>query len=106
MNRRSLFADIPSELPQEFLEDILKTASFRVERIVSKGHTTPEDEWYDQTDNEWVLVIEGEATLLFEEGMKTVALKVGDHINIPAHVRHRVSWTKPDTETVWLAIFY
>lgn len=106
MNRRSLFSDIPSELPQEFFEDILKTDNFRLERIVSKGHTTPEDEWYDQKDNEWVLVIEGEATLLFEEGMKTVALKAGDHINIPAHVRHRVSWTKPDTETVWLAIFY
>ncbi|MCG7500176.1 cupin domain-containing protein [Vibrio sp. Of7-15] len=106
MKHRSLFTDIPPELPQEFFEDILKTDSFRVERIVSKGHITPENEWYDQKDNEWVLVVEGEATLLFEEGMKTVPLKAGDHINIPAHARHRVSWTKPDTETVWLAIFY
>ncbi|PSW21797.1 cupin domain-containing protein [Photobacterium sanctipauli] len=102
----NIFANIPSQLPQELFEDIVSTGSVRIERIVSKGHTTPSDEWYDQEEHEWVMVLQGEAKLLFEEGMREVEMKAGDHIIISAHQRHQVSWTKPDSETIWLAVFY
>lgn len=58
------------------------------------------DFWYDQPQNEWVIVLKGAARLQFEDGM--VEMKVGDFINIPAFKKHRVDWTTPDEPTVWL----
>ncbi|MFZ4285118.1 cupin domain-containing protein [Variovorax sp. HJSM1_2] len=89
----------------ESLQDILRSPHLRIERIVSLGHTSPEQGWYDQTENEWVLVLEGRGELTFDDG-RTVALGKGDHIHIPAHCKHRVSWTDPAQATVWLAVFY
>ncbi|MCQ1059240.1 cupin domain-containing protein [Photobacterium sp. DNB23_23_1] len=102
----NLFAAIPSSLPDELFEDIVNTDSVRVERIVSRGHVTPEGDWYDQEECEWVMVMKGGATILFEEGMREVRMEPGDHLNIPAHQRHRVSWTDPAQDTIWLAVFY
>ncbi|WEM44260.1 cupin domain-containing protein (plasmid) [Photobacterium sp. DA100] len=102
----NLFDTIPASLPEELFEDILKTSSMRIERIVSRGHTTPEGDWYDQDEGEWVMVVKGSARILFEEGMREISMAAGDHINIPAHQRHRVSWTDPEQETIWLAVFY
>lgn len=102
----NLFGTIPTSLPDELFEDILKTDSVRVERIVSRGHITPEGDWYDQDEAEWVMVVKGSAKLLFEDGMREVSMEAGDHINIPSHQRHRVSWTDPDQDTIWLAVFY
>ncbi|MCG7588256.1 cupin domain-containing protein [Photobacterium sp. OFAV2-7] len=102
----NLFDNIPAELPEEVFEDIVNTSSVRIERIISKGHTTPTDEWYDQDEHEWVVVLKGEARIMFEDGCREVYLKEGDHLNIPAHQRHQVSWTRPDQETIWLAVFY
>ncbi|MDV5170163.1 cupin domain-containing protein [Photobacterium rosenbergii] len=102
----NLFCTIPASLPDELVEDILKTDKVRIERIVSRGHITPEGDWYDQDEGEWVMVVKGSAKLLFEDGMREVSMEAGDHINIPAHQRHRVSWTDPDQDTIWLAVFY
>ena len=33
----------------------------KIERIVSRGHASPEDFWYDQEENEWVMVVKGTA---------------------------------------------
>lgn len=96
---------MPPDLQKEHLLTILKHENVRIERIVSKGHASPEKDWYDQDENEWVIVLEGAATILFEPD-KEIALKAGDYLNIPAHTRHKVTWTRADTETVWLAVFY
>ena len=101
----NIFEQIPSELKEEFFEELIKKDSFKIERIISKGHTTPDGEWYNQEQNEWVIILSGEAVLEFEKGEK-VRLQEGDYINIPAHKKHRVSWTKPDVETLWLAVHY
>ncbi len=77
----------------------------RIERIVSYGQCSPEGFWYDQDENEWVLLLDGSATLSFEEG-DPVDLKPGDHLNIPAGTRHRVEKTEQNGRTVWLAVFY
>jgi cupin 2 domain-containing protein len=100
----NLLRDIPGELPDELLETLFKKEHLRIERIVSHGHASPPDSWYDQDQNEWVLVVQGHARLQFEDN--TIELKAGDYLNIPAHKRHRVEWTTPDEPTIWLAVFY
>ena len=101
----NIFSNIPSELPNEIFEDIIITEKLRVERIVSKGHSSPESGWYDQSENEWIIVLSGYGVIEYENGNKVV-LKEGDYLNIKAHEKHRVVETSPDAATVWLAIFY
>lgn len=104
MKKANLLKNIPHELKEELFEVILSNENITVERIVSKGHTSPKSGWYDQEKNEWVLVLQGEALLAFED--KELRLNAGEYCNIPAHVKHRVAWTLPDQETIWLAIHY
>ena len=100
----SVLSDIPTVLPSELTETLVQTRRVRIERIVSRGHASPEGFWYDQGENEWVLVVQGAARLQFEN--ETVELKPGDWIDIPAHRKHRVNWTSPNQVTIWLAVFY
>lgn len=100
----SLFANLPSHLPDELITILIDAADVRIERIVSHGHVSPKDFWYDQPQHEWVIVLKGAARLQFGDGM--FEMKVGDFVNIPAHKKHRVEWTTPDEPTIWLAVFY
>jgi cupin 2 domain-containing protein len=102
----NLFSGVPREFHEELVTTVLSASSFRIERIVSRGHASPEGFWYDQPAHEWVLLVSGAARLRFEDEPGDVDLKAGDHLNIPAHRRHRVEWTAPDMDTVWLAIHY
>ena len=101
----NLFTDLPTTLPEELVEVLAENQHVRIERIVSTGHASPEGFWYDQDEAEWVVVLKGEAKLLFEDGA-SVEMTPGDHVLIPAHRKHRVEWTMPDEPTVWLAVFY
>jgi cupin 2 domain-containing protein len=100
----NLFADIPAALPDELFQDILSRSSVRLERIVSRGHCSPQGFWYDQAWDEWVLVVRGRAGLEIEGQAATVELGPGDHLLIPAHTRHRVAWTDGRDNTIWLAV--
>ncbi len=102
---KNLFADIPASLETEIIERLVTTDVVTIERIVSMGHTSPADGWYDQQHNEWLLVLSGAAVLAFEDGTE-ISMKPGDTLDIPAHKKHRVKWTSADTETVWLAVHY
>ena len=84
----------------------MRTPGARLERIVSRGHRTPDGEWYDQEWDEWVVVLSGRATLLVEGEPEPIPLVPGDSLVLPAHVRHRVEWTDPAADTVWLALHY
>lgn len=97
---------IPAELPQEVTESLATGNGVRIERIISKGHCSTSDFWYDQEQNEWVLLVKGEARLRFEEGNRILHMTEGTHVNIRAHERHRLEWTREDAETIWLAVFY
>ncbi|WP_117234832.1 cupin domain-containing protein [Vibrio maerlii] len=101
----NLFSNIPEQIPNEVFEDIISTDVIRIERILSKGHCSPDVGWYDQEENEWVLVLKGEGVLEFEFG-ELVTLSEGDFINIEAGTKHKVKSTHPDRVTVWLAVFY
>jgi cupin 2 domain-containing protein len=102
----NILTDIPENLDEESFQNLFQSESVRVERIVSQGHASPPSFWYDQDDGEWVLVLKGAAMIEFEGDPEPLRLGPGDHVNIPAHRRHRVAWTAPDEPTVWLAVFY
>ncbi len=103
---RNIYSSIPVNIPKELIQDILITDSFKIERIVSKGHSSPEGFWYDQDHNEWVILLQGGAGLLFQDAKEVFELKPGDYMNIPAHRKHRIEWTDSNTETVWVAVMY
>ena len=100
----NLFDNLPISIPNELVEVLTVNQHVRIERIVSHGHVSPEGFWYDQNDNEWVIVLKGAARLRFEDSI--LEMKPGDFVNIPAHKKHRVEWTTPDEPTIWLAVFY
>lgn len=102
----NIYSDIPKELPKELFEKIIQNGSFELERIISKGHKTPKGKWYDQNKEEWVIVLKGSAGISIDGEAGTVVLEPGDYIHLPAHLKHRVEWTDPTTETVWLALYY
>ena len=106
MNASNLLDNLPADLPEELLTTILQADGLRVERIVSHGHVSPLGFWYDQDDNEWVVVIEGSAAIEFDGQPEPVELRRGSFLTIPAHARHRVAWTDPTKNTIWLAIHY
>ena len=103
---KNLFSDIPVELEDEFIEPILKKPEVNINRIVSRGHSSPQDFWYNQNKDEFVLLLQGEAKLEFKNEKDTIYMNKGDYIIIPAHKEHRVEWTSPDEDTIWLAVYY
>jgi cupin 2 domain-containing protein len=102
----NLFQPAPAAGGEEFFQTLTARDGVRIERIVSRGHCSPPGFWYDQEENEWVALLKGEALLRFEKEQRAVHLRAGDYLEIAAHERHRVDWTAPDGETVWLAVFY
>jgi len=105
MTLKNIFDEIPSHLENELFQTLATSETVTIERIVSRGHSSPVSQWYDQDKNEWVIVLKGSALLIFEDE-STVTLKKGDFIDIPAHTKHKVAWTEPNEETVWLAVHY
>src|SRR5947209_8388737 len=88
----NLISNLPDPMPEESFLPLLVGSKFRMERIVSHGHASPEGFWYQQVEAEWVLVIQGHATVRFEEGAINDMVP-GSCLLIPAGTRHRVDWT-------------
>ena len=104
--KKNIYSGIPTTLPDELVEVISGNPDLRIERIVSRGHRSPDGFWYDQEENEFVLLMSGAAELIFESEDEPVHLEAGDYLVIPAHKRHRVTWTAPDRDSVWLAVYF
>lgn len=105
MSRGNLFEQIPANLSEEAFDTLAQSRHASVERIVSNGQSSPESGWYDQEYDEWVIVLKGSATIVFENGT-VVDLAEGDYLNIPAHQKHRVARTSSKPKTIWLAVHY
>ena len=106
MEIKNIFKNILENVSEEKFDELLNSKRIKIERIVSRGHSSPKDFWYDQEKNEWVMLLQGSAILLFKNDKEEIILKPGDYINIPASVKHRVEWTDPNQDTIWLVIFY
>jgi cupin 2 domain-containing protein len=102
----NLLHDLPDASEREVFEDLLRGDGFRVERIVSLGQATPPGQWLELAEQEWVLVLRGAGSVLFEGEAESLLLGPGDCLLIPSRARHRVEWTDPDQPTVWLAIHF
>lgn len=103
MPLRNIFADLAADTGEERFEALLDRPGLRIERIVSTGHASPPGFWYDQPHDEWVLLLRGSAGLAID-GEAELTLRPGDFVLLPAHCRHRVSWTSDTEPTVWLAV--
>lgn len=82
----------------ESLATLLEYPGVRIETIRSNRAQTG---WYDQEEDEWVVLLEGEAVLEFE--MRRQPLIAGESVWIRAHERHRVAETSANAR--WLAVF-
>ena len=102
----NLLAGLPEALAEEELTTLVSCAGFKLVRIVSTGQASPEGEWYDQDQAEWVMVVRGSAGLRIEGEARARSLRAGDYLRLPAHVRHRIEWTDPNQPTVWLALHH
>lgn len=88
---------------------LVQAPGLRIERIVSRGQASPPGFWYDQPEDEWILLVQGAARLRIQSSTgeeQTIELRPGDFRLLPAHQLHRVEWTTPDEATVWLAVFF
>jgi cupin 2 domain-containing protein len=83
----------------EVFTTLFQNKTIRVESI--RSWLKDSGEWYDQSEDEWVVLIEGKARL--EIGGETLTLEKGDCLFIPSHQRHRVLWTSEDA--LWLGVF-
>jgi cupin 2 domain-containing protein len=102
----NLYAGISAARNGEEFKTLLETAGLKIERVVSFGQASPPGFWYDQDQSEWVLLVAGHAGLLIEGETEARLLRAGDHVEIPAHVRHRVEWTDTAVQTIWLAVHF
>ncbi len=104
IKQENLFAALDPSATQEQVQLLLAVPGTRIERIVSTGQASVPGFWFDQDWDEFVLLISGSAGLLIEGETMTRSLAPGDHLTIPAHVRHRVEWTSGSEPTIWLAV--
>ncbi len=77
---------------------LLEHKNIKINRIVSSADVKPVE--YIQDEDEWVVMIEGKATLLLEDEEKI--LQKGDTLFIPAKTSHKV--LKTEAGTVWLTV--
>lgn len=107
--RGNLWRNLPAAGGAEDIAFLLRRPGVRIERIVSQAHASPPGFWYDQDEDEFVLLVSGAATLGIRDGTdetRTVHLGPGDWLHLPARCAHRVEATAPDQPTLWLAVFF
>ena len=94
----NLYTDAQAPREGERFDELLKHRNLVVERIVSSAAI--ESREYVQEQDEWVLLVHGEAVLRVAGELRT--LKAGDYVFLPAGVPHRVERTAAGT--IWLAV--
>ena len=82
----------------ETFTTLLEHKNIKINRIVSSDEL--DEKVYIQEEDEWLVVLEGQATLLLNDEKKT--LIKGDTLFIPSKTPHRVLSTQ--NSTVWLTV--
>lgn len=104
MTPENIFSHIAETGEEEQFNLLLKSPNCRIDRIVSAGHSSPKGFWYDQENDEFILLVQGEATIEFEDrGM--VTMKAGDYLLIPQGCKHRLENSSVDPVCIWLCVF-
>jgi cupin 2 domain-containing protein len=101
------FFEIPQDLPKNFelFQSIISNENLSIERIISTGQKTPDNRWLVQDKNEWVLLLQGNSELSFEDGRRK-NLNCGDYVFIPRNTKHRVELTSIEPVCIWLAVHF
>jgi cupin 2 domain-containing protein len=101
---QNLLADLPRLDQGEVFQALLECRNVRIERIVSAplSEDRADITRYDQPQDEWVLLLDGEAVL--ELDGRRVGLAKGQHLFIPARTPHRVLSTSEEPRCLWLAV--
>ena len=102
---QNILAELPPDTGAEIFQRLAGSRHVLIERIISRAQCSAPGEWYEQARAEFVLLVSGSATLVFEGG-EPLQLSPGDYLDIPAGRRHRVERTDPLRETIWLAVHY
>lgn len=95
---RNLFDDSDAPTTGERFETLTAVRGVQIERIVSSA--SPEPVRYVQEQDEWVLLVRGAATL--DVDGRTVELRPGDHVFLPARTPHTVLSTTEGA--LWVAV--
>ncbi|MCI5707167.1 MAG: cupin domain-containing protein [Odoribacter sp.] len=103
MELKSIFSNIAQSGEEEQFNLLAKSPNCRVERIVSAGHSSPKGFWYDQENDEFIMLVQGEATLEFED--KMVDMKAGDYMVIHKNTKHRIEKSSMEPACIWLCVF-
>jgi cupin 2 domain-containing protein len=82
----------------ETFTTLLKHKNIKINRIISASNI--ESLEYNQKEDEWLVLLEGEATLLVDGKKKQ--LTKGETLFIPAKIPHTI--LKTCTGTVWLTV--
>jgi len=82
----------------ETFTTLLKHKNIKINRIVSSSDVEPVE--YIQEEDEWLVLLEGEATLLVDK--KEEILTKGETLFIPAKTPHTI--LKTSSGTVWLTV--
>jgi cupin 2 domain-containing protein len=107
MNTKNIFKidELPPSGGDEVFELLCKNENLQIKRIISTGQATPDGEWYDQQENEWVILLQGTATIEFEND-RLEELIAGDYLYLPSSTKHRVSFTSQEPPCIWLAVYF
>jgi len=97
----NIFTPNQDDKENEQFDTLLQTKNIHIEKITSYGQIS--EQWQEQDRDEWVVLIEGEGKLLFEDGSE-LALKKGEYIHIPKMQKHKVIYTSEPA--IWLAIYF
>ncbi len=99
----NFFRNLPSlQDEEEIFEVVAEAESFKIERIISKNAVSPAHGCYDQALDEWVMVVQGSAVI--EMNSNNHELHTGDTLFIPAHTKHKVTFTSSSPVCIWLAV--
>ena len=104
--RNSLLAGTIPGQGQETSQILMQTAGFRLLLLHSCSACSPPGFWYDQTEAEWVCLLQGSARLQFADEDVERELNRGDSLMIAPHRRHRLVATDGGVGTIWLALFW
>ncbi|MCR4941728.1 MAG: cupin domain-containing protein [Campylobacter sp.] len=95
---KNIFENLNFNDENEIFDEFFKHKNFRIERILSNGQSS---QWYDQDEDEWLCLLNGEAEILYDDESK-IALTRGDSLYIKAHKKHKVTYTSK--ECIWLCV--